>query len=141
MKLKLLFRGDTLPAFICLALAATIPTQAQTSTWINNGDGLFSNAANWDNGSPNGASFNAIIDDGDSAVTVTLDSSRTVANLTLGADDSLLLNNNTALTVAGDVTNNGLIQLNSLGNTTSLNISGAGNHTFSGSGILRLEIQ
>ena len=138
MKLRFASRGITLPAIISLCIASSVASHAQTSTWTNNGDGLFSNAANWDNGSPNGATFDAIIDDGDSAVTVTLDASRTLNNLTLGADDALLFNNNTSLTLAGDIANNGLIQLNSLGNTTSVILSGGGDHILSGNGIVRL---
>ncbi len=136
MKPKFFSRGTALPAIILLGTASL--ANAQTSTWTNNSGGLFSNAANWDNGSPSGAAFDAIIDDGDSAVSVTLDVTRTINDLTMGPDDSLLFNNNTSLTVTGDVSNNGLIQLNSIGNTTALNFSGAGNHTLSGSGILRL---
>ncbi len=138
MKFRSASRGITLPAIISLCIASSVASQAQTSTWTNNGDGLFSNAANWDNGSPNGATFDAIIDDGDTAVSVTLDVSRTLNNLTLGADDSLFFNNNTALTLAGNIANNGLIQLNSLGNTTSLSFSGTGDHSLSGTGIVRL---
>ncbi len=136
MKPKLLSRGTLLPAIIMLGIAST--ASAQTSTWTNNGDGLFSNATNWDNGSPNNSSTNAIIDDGDSAVIVTLDASRTIKDLTIGPDDSLLINNNTSLSVAGNIDNSGLVQLNSLGNTTSVNISGAGDHELTGSGIIRL---
>ena len=138
MKHKFTYRGSILPAIIFLSIASIAPSGAQTTTWTNNGDGLFSNAANWDNGSPNGSTFDAIIDDGDFSVSVTLDVSRTIRDLTIGPDDALLFNNNTTLTIGGNVNNNGLIQLNSLGNTTAFNFSGAGDHILSGSGILRL---
>lgn len=140
MKTKLFSIGASFPSIIVIVfgISSSGVSQAQTSTWTNDSGGLFSNAANWDNGSPNGPGFNAIIDDGDSAVAVTLDGSRTINHLTIGADDSLLFQNNITLTVAGNVTNDGLIQLNSVGNSTLLSFSGVGVQTLGGSGIFRL---
>ncbi len=137
MKHKLLSFRTTLPTIVFLSIAASPLGHAQTSTWTNNGDGIFSDAINWSNGVP-GTGVDAVIDDGDTAVTVTSTSSTALNNLTLGSDDTLLISNGTFFSIDGDLVNNGLIQLNSTANTTNLNITGGGNHTFSGNGILRL---
>jgi hypothetical protein len=137
MKPKLRKAGIVLPAIISLSLLALSLSHGQTSTWTSNNNGVWSNAANWDNGSPNSAAVNAVIDDGDSAVTVTLDGSRVINHLTLGADDTLSFNNLTTLSVAGDVLNNGLILSNSVGNNTGILLLNNTTHTFGGSGIYR----
>src|SRR5207247_160741 len=55
-----------------------------------NGDGVWSGAGNWSPAIvPDGSGFDVTIDDGDSAVTVTLDGSRTIHTLTMGANDTL----------------------------------------------------
>ncbi|MBI1370019.1 MAG: choice-of-anchor D domain-containing protein [Planctomycetes bacterium] len=126
-------------AAVMSALVCEPMAMAVDSTWTFNGDGNWNTGANWDNGEPINNTFNAIIDDGDTAVTVFLNVSRTINNLTIGSDDQLTFNNAQSLTIAGDVTNNGTILLNSVGNATELILGGASpDLTLSGSGKLVL---
>ena len=121
-----------------LTLALTVTSvQAVDTTWVLNSDGVWSNAAAWDNGQPTSTAFNVFIDDGDSAVTVTLDASRSIGNLSLGPDDALVIDDGFVFTFAGDVANDGVISLAASGNPTEFYPS-SGNHVLSGSGTLRL---
>jgi len=74
-------------AVLCLVLAAGCPAQTN-STWTD-ATGNWSNAANWNNGVPNG-NFNALISNGNPGVaTVNLDINATIANLELDTQNTL----------------------------------------------------
>ncbi len=90
-------------------------------------------------GDPSTVAFNAIIDDGDTAVTVTLNVNPTIGNLTVGADDKLLFADSFDLRVTGgSLVNNGIISLNAMSaSNTDLNFTAAVT-TLSGSGTLSL---
>ena len=86
----------------CLACGA--PTLAQTdTTWTFNGDGNWNDSGAWDNGEPADATYNAFIDDGDTAVTVSLNVSRTIGDLTIGNDDQVTILNTRTLALDGDL--------------------------------------
>jgi hypothetical protein len=59
------------------------------TTWVFDGDGNWTQSEKWSNGEPIDNSFNVHIDDGDSAVTVTLNASRTIGGLEIGMNDAL----------------------------------------------------
>jgi hypothetical protein len=101
----------------CTLIAATLAwwlvgetSFAVDTTWIFNGDGLWTDAGNWNNGEPVDETFDVFIDDGGTAVTVTLDMSRTIGSLSLGAGDTLTLGN-VVLTSANVFANDGSIVL------------------------------
>ena len=118
--------------------AIGIPSIAfgQTDTW-KGGAGSWSNAVKWTAGVP-GATSNVFIDGGNSlASPVTLDINSTINNLTIDSNDSCLISDTHALTVNGNITNNGGISLNSAGNVTKLIIGGS-NVTLSGTGTVTM---
>lgn len=89
--------------------------RATDTTWTFNGDGNWTETAKWSNGEPNSSSFNVFIDDGDSAVTVTLNATRTIGSISLGVDDTLTLqtlgSTTQTVTSANGFTNDGSILL------------------------------
>lgn len=125
------------------------PTMGQTDSTWSGGNGSWFDLAMWDAGVPNGA-FNAIID-GDagtnSDVTFDSSSSANVESLTVGAGDSLTIQNNsdfgilsTGSATSGKINNDGQITLDNFGNATDLVInsgdvllSGAGTFSLAGS--------
>jgi len=113
------------------------PFALTIDNWLG-GNGNWSSASSWSVGVP--TSSNAVqIDNGNAAHSaVALDISGAAAgSLKIDSDDSLSFNNNTNLTVSGNITNAGNISLNSGGNFTEL-IIGASNVTLSGAGTLTL---
>src|SRR6478752_1585214 len=98
---------------ILLLLGSCVPAVNTTTTWTFNGDGLWTDAANWSNGEPVDSTFDVLIDDGDTPVTVTLGASRTISTLALGTDDTLRIeapsSGNIALTSANGFANAGRI--------------------------------
>jgi fibronectin-binding autotransporter adhesin len=100
-------------------------------TWSGGATGSWNTATNWTpNGTP-GTSSNTCINTANSAVTVSNGSTGTL-QLALSTD-SLGISDNTTLTVAGSsILNTGTISMNSLGDTTELNITGT--TTLSGTG-------
>ena len=111
--LRILFLAASV---LCFALSGQNNLSAQTSTWTSDGDGNWTDATNWNNGEPNGVTFDAIIDDGDSAVTVTLDQMRSIGNLTIGGDDALDLTGGDSLLLSGgEFLNDGTFTINSNG--------------------------
>ena len=115
--------------------------------WNLNGDGLWRLNGNWDQtGFPDNSVDNAFIRNTTApanGVVVTLAGSTNVNNVTI--DDSgapadqntLVIANNTFLNVSGNITNNGVISLQSTGSVTQLRLDGS-DLTLSGSGILNL---
>ncbi len=133
----------------CVMLAVVLGLQfrrrawAIDTIWTFNGDGNWTDAANWSNGQPINDTYNVFIDDGDTAVTVTLNTSRTMGSLTLGSDDTLQIQNlSTAtltLTSANGFTNDGSILLMATGTgATSLTIT-SGTLTNSATGLLHFQ--
>jgi len=107
-----------------------------TATWIGPGDGNWSESAKWSRvGVPNnggGNTYQVVIDSG-GAYSVVLNQNATIDTLTIGADDSLSFSNDRDLAITvGPITNEGLVTMNSTGNSTEL-LVGA-NMTMTGSG-------
>jgi hypothetical protein len=113
------------------------------AAWSLNGSGNWSTAANWDIGvvPHNNAAdqFNVRIDNDDGVdVIVSLNTSRTINELTVDDGDELSVLNNIDLSIAGSsVGNDGMISLNSAGSLTDL-IFQAPVATLSGTGTLTL---
>jgi hypothetical protein len=146
------FAGQILfVASIAVGLACTIgsfvrPALAVNNVWTFDGDGNWSESGKWSLGVPaDGGVDNAIIDDGSTAVIVTLDASRSVGSLTLGSDDTLLIqstfNNSVSLQSNSSFTNAGTINVTSTDiQTTFLTLPGAaGNDTLTNTGTLNFQ--
>ncbi|QNN22838.1 choice-of-anchor D domain-containing protein [Planctomycetales bacterium ZRK34] len=125
-----------LPLYVFAVLCS--PASAVDTTWTFDGDGDWTEAANWDNGQPINNTFDVFIDDGDTAVTVFLSVNPTINDITIGADDELSFSNGADLFVQGDVFNDGLISLNSTGSFTDLSVNGDGSLTLNGSGTVMM---
>jgi hypothetical protein len=133
--------GRLLLIALSAAAANWTPTVfAVDTSWTLNGNGLWNVPGNWNSGEPVNNTFNVFIDDGDSAVTVTLNVGRTIGNLTIGADDTLLFAESIDLAIEGStVTNNGSITLNAAGVinvNTDFDIHGP--VTLAGNGVLNM---
>jgi hypothetical protein len=76
---------------ISLPVLASSTALALDTTWTFDGDGDWTEASKWNNGEPIDSTYSVFIDDGDSAVSVTLDTSRTIGSLALGVDDILMV--------------------------------------------------
>jgi hypothetical protein len=101
---------------LLLAAGWAAPTAAVDTTWTFNGNGNWNVPANWSAGVPSNSTFNAFIDDGDSAVTVTLNVNNAVGNLSIGSDDTLSFADTFDLNITGSsVINDGVISLNAAG--------------------------
>jgi hypothetical protein len=116
---------------------------ATDTTWTFNGDGNWTDAAKWSNGEPNSNLFNVFIDDGDTPVTVTLGTTRTIGTLALGSDDTLTLQTTTSatqtLTASAGFVNDGSIQLTSTSSGTAALALTTGALTNSSTGILNFQ--
>lgn len=109
-------------ALILLAVLVAEPLNAQTnSSWID-GTGNWSNAANWDNGVPNG-NFNAFITNPNPGpAKVSLDINATVNNLSLdgnGTSLDILAGKTLTIQNGGSISNNGTGGINLSGGTIS----------------------
>jgi hypothetical protein len=134
-----------------IILACPQTGQAQTtSTWTGSGgDQFWNTAGNWNpSGAPNSSTVTVVITNPTNN-TVFINTSPTIANLTLGtstATDSLTLDNNQTFTVAGGAGAGSLaiaagstLTLDSTGNYTDLILSGTNaTITLSGGGTLAL---
>src|ERR1017187_2888543 len=98
-------------ALCFLPLLAVSPLLAQTSWTAGTGD--FSTAGNWSAGVP--SNNNTFISNGTSVTPSVANfsdgSSKYVANLTLGANNTLNVNTNSELWISGNISNNGAINL------------------------------
>jgi len=121
---------------LAIGLGLTGAARAVDTTWTFDGDGNWTDAANWDNGEPTNNTFDVFIDDGDTAVTVLLNVVRTINNLTLGDDDELSLTNGTDINIQGDLFNDGTLSLNSTASFTDLVVSGDGDLSLNGTGVV-----
>ncbi len=114
---------------------AAAPPPLTTDTWTGTaGDGNWGTAGNWSLGTAPTTS-NAVVIGGTN--TVNVNGADVAGTLTLSTThDTLAIENNTNLTVDGNITNNGAITLNSWNNATDL-IIGASS-TLSGTGTVTL---
>jgi hypothetical protein len=114
------------------------PPPTTTAAWTGSGgDNNWGTSTNWNpNGVPN--SSTVLVTIGTTTAHVNLNINATVDTLTLSnSGDVLGINNNQNLTVDGNITNNGQINLNSGGNLTELIIAASG-ITLSGTGTLNM---
>jgi len=114
---------------------AGAPPPLTTDTWTGTaGDGNWGTAGNWSLGTVPG-STNAVVIGGTN--TVNVNGVDVAGTLTLSTSkDTLAIENNTNLTVDGNIANNGAITLNSIGNGTDLIIGASA--TLSGTGTVTL---
>jgi hypothetical protein len=111
------------------------PPPVTTDTWQGGASGNWSLASNWNNGAITSGE-NILINLTTAATNV--DQNFSIGTLTLSnAGDSATINNNVVLTVGGNITNNGAITLNSVGNATEL-IVGASGIMLNGTGTLNM---
>ncbi len=115
--------------------AAACPATG-TDNWAG-GAGNWSNSAMWSNGVPTATTsvcINSGVGGGDA---VTADSQTpTSGTLFIGANSTVIVGNNNQLTLNGNITNLGLIEIDSTGSGTWLNI--AGSLTLTGGGQISL---
>ncbi|NOX49495.1 MAG: hypothetical protein GXP16_03035 [Gammaproteobacteria bacterium] len=137
----------------CFLFSTANSSLAQTDfNWDVNGDGTWRTDGNWDEtGFPNDALHNVHLFNATNStdgVVVTLGSSTTtdVGDLlidnsgSVGDQNTLSISNNANLDIHGDITNNGIISLNSGGNSTKIRLDGS-DLTLSGSGVINLGAQ
>jgi hypothetical protein len=118
------------------ALAATA-TPASALDFVWNGGTANWSPGTWSQAGLPGAADNVFIDNGNlTNSVVSLNVGATINDLNISSGDSLGVNNNQSLTTLGNVSNNGNLGLNSVGNTTDLRIGST--TTFSGTGTLTL---
>src|SRR4051812_5181829 len=106
------YAGIALLGVFCAWASVIQPAMAITNTWTFNGNGNWNDGPKWSLGIP-AEGVTAVIDDGDTAVTVTLDTSHSIDALSLGSDDTLLVdssNTSVTLTSANAFTNSGTIR-------------------------------
>src|SRR3954465_9744244 len=83
------FAAVTIVAALGVCASLIQPAGAVNNTWTFNGNGNWNDGPKWSLGIP-AEGVTAVIDDGDTAVTVTLDSSHSIDGLSLGSNDTLL---------------------------------------------------
>lgn len=85
------------------------------TVWTFDGNGNWTDATSWSGGEPVDESYDVIIDDGSTAVTVTLSQSRSIAGLEIGPDDALVVESQpgvpTTLNVLSGIANEGNIDV------------------------------
>lgn len=109
----------------------------QTDAW-NGGSDNWSNASNWSSGVPS-ATSNVFIDNGKAVASpVTLDINGAANTLTVDSDDSLSFNNGVTLSMSGNISNAGKINMNGTNTNTQLIVVNAGSAgvTLTGGGTL-----
>ena len=123
---------------ITAGLAYAVPGLI-TARWIGPSGGLWSTPGNWDIGVvPNGLDDTAIVDDnGKADVDARMDINVNLLALDVNAGDSVTIENNADLTMRGAVTNDGLITVESTGNSTNF-VVGVDEVDLLGTGTLRL---
>ena len=129
------FRFLTVGVTVVACAAFTVSAQTRTfdgNNDVDGGDGVtYTDANNWDTSDvPNSAGESAVIDPGD-AWDVLLNGSININGLTVGADDTLTVNNGSSLSLA-QLTADGTINVLSTGNATSLVLTA--DQIFTGSG-------
>ena len=144
VKTKLGRTAPVLSAVLLAGILATLSGTAHAQTWTGSVNDLWGDAGNWTpNSVPNSSTASVIIGNTTNNP-VFINISPTIANLTLGASNSLSLDNNESLTIAGgsgagslDIA--GTLNLNSTGNTTDLILTGSNSTiTLSGGGTVAI---
>ncbi len=132
---------------LVLGLTVACATQArgQTDNWLGTNSSQWNDPGNWDNGVPNSSTADVVITNSTVNSVVNISGTNpTIANLTLGASNSLNLDNGQSLTIAGGSGAGSLniastLTLDSTGSTTDLLLTGANSTiTLSGGGTLAL---
>jgi hypothetical protein len=123
--------------FLIFTMAQAGSAAVIDATWQLNGNGNWNTPANWDIGVvPNNNAtdqYNVRIDNDTPNVTVSLNISPTINNLTIDSGDALTANDGRSLTiVGGSITNNGTLNLQAAFSVADLRISG--NTMLSGNG-------
>jgi hypothetical protein len=148
------FPSSDKPSHLCRALAicaawATLllcgSARAIDTTWTLNGSGQWTDEVNWSNGQPLDSTYDALIDDGDSAAEVVLTATRNINTLRIGSNDSLRIesatNTDVNLTAINGIVNEGVITLTGTSSGwANLSASGSSSLTNSASGILRFAV-
>ena len=136
--------APALSAVLLTAILASLPETAHAQTWNGSVSDLWGDAGNWSpNTVPNSSTANVVIDSATNNP-VLININPTIANLTLGVSNSLDLNNDQSLTIAGgsgagSLAIGGTLTLNSSGSLTDLILTGASSTiTLSGGGTLAL---
>ncbi len=131
---------------IALAIwAAGSSMASQVSVnWIGRSGGVWGTSTNWNpRVVPNNGADTYLVGVTDGAASVIINVSPVIDGLTIGDDDLVTLNNNLLLGV-GPISNDGVLFINSLGNTTDLRVqfstgwSGSGQVSFSNTQANRL---
>ncbi len=123
-------KTNTLGVYVCLLSAVAVSgpaASAQVTNFDGGGDGTnWTDPLNWDNGEPNGLSFDAVIDGASgSPFDVQIDTSRVVDTVTIGDEDILRLLNAKNLEVGSQIDNVGTFRLVSTVSATILQIENA----------------
>jgi len=110
--------------------------QAVSVTWLG-GTGNWTDA-NWSlGGFPNADTADIFIDGGNPVnSSVNLNTNVTIGDLDIGNGDALTILNGRSMSLAGSITNNGTLTLNSLGSYTDLRLTGDATLTGSGTTML-----
>ncbi|MGA7500150.1 MAG: hypothetical protein WBX00_25755, partial [Isosphaeraceae bacterium] len=133
------------PALLLSGLIMSCPRGVEAQTWNGSVSDLWSNASNWTpNTVPNSTSASATVTN-PTKNPVLIDDSPTIANLTVGASNSVNLDNGQSLTIAGgagagSLAIAGTLTLGSTGADTDLILGGTSGSTItlSGGGTLAL---
>jgi hypothetical protein len=125
---------------VVAALSLICAVQAFGQSFNGSTSDLWATATNWTpNTVPNSSTANAIINNTTGNIGAELDFGATVATLTLGASNSLTIDNGSSLTVnGGPISNAGTITQNSSGYSTDLIISSGTSVSLTGGGVLSL---
>ncbi|MBL9120178.1 MAG: hypothetical protein JNL80_09725, partial [Phycisphaerae bacterium] len=129
----------TMTAFGTAVAAATSSSAhaGVVSDWIGRSGGAWNSLANWSAGIPGTAGItDAVITTGRGAITVNLDTSPSLAGLTIGAGCTLNQPNSRSLALT-QLVNDGTWSASSVGDFTDIQINGAVT-PFSGTGVLQL---
>ncbi len=114
-------------------VAALSAPSAQAQSWINAGSGQWSLSTNWNPATtPNSAAATVSVSNGGTA---NVDGGFSVGDLTIGATSTVDLNNNSSLSIAGNIANAGTLSITSLGNLTDLIFTG-GTQSLTGGGVV-----
>ena len=137
MKAEQLRFGATILAVLLIGMTFTVSIEAQS--WNGSVSNSWNDSGNWTPGTvPNSASATATVTNGTNNP-VLINGAVTIGNLTVGAADSVSIQNTRTLTVAGGAGTGSLniqgnLALNSAGNFTDLILGGTANSTITLSG-------
>lgn len=131
-------RKILIPACAAVALlGAEQLASAQTATWVGPATGAWGTQANWSNNAIPTSATDVLIDQTGTAVTVSTGAGQTrnALNLTLDAGDTVEIDNNSSLNLAGNLTLNGTVRFLANANQSFLRFSSS-TATISGTGVI-----